>query len=112
MRREEFYETLVSFLGFTQVFGIAVRKRTNIALTERTDLSSAHHVPIAAATKDQFFSRRCAFCFRAWRTYLDEIVREWKLSVSRSICVLEYQFEATVIEGNARRLLHLRDAFA
>src|SRR4029079_14094608 len=104
MRREEFYETLVSFFGFTQVFGIAVRERANVALAERTDLSSGHHVSVAAATKEQIFSRRGAFCFPAWRTDLDEIVREPKLSAGSSIDVLEYQFEAAVIEGSSGRL--------
>ena len=56
MRREQFYETLVSFFGFTQVFGVAVRECTNVALAERADFGSAYHVTVAAAAKDQFFS--------------------------------------------------------
>ena len=112
MRREEFDETLVSFFGFTQVVGITVRERTNVSAAERTDLCSAHYVTVTAAAKDQFFSRRSAFCFSAWGTYLDEIVRERKLSAGSSIGVLEYQFEAAVIEGSSGRLFDLRDPFA
>src|SRR5215213_530124 len=116
MRREEFHEALVSFFSFTQVFGIVVRERTNVSTAERTDPGSAHYVPVATAAEDQFLLRRSAFCFPAGRTYLDEIIREGKLidsyPLGRSICVLEYQFEAAVIERKSRRLLHLCDPFA
>ena len=98
---------LVSFFGFAQVVGITVCERTNVSVAERAGLCSADHVPIATATKDQFFSRRCAFSFPAWRTYLDEIIRKRKFRMGRSICVLEYQFEATVIERSSRRSLDL-----
>ena len=116
MRREEVNEALESFFGFTQVFGIAVRERTNVSVAERADLCAAHHMTVAATAKDQFFSRRSACYFPARRTYLDEIVRKRKLidshPLGRSICVLEYQFEAAVIEGSSWRPLHLCDAFA
>src|ERR1044071_7547183 len=111
VRREELYESLISFFGFTQVFRVAVCEGGDVSVAEWAGLSSLKHVPVTAAAKHQFLLLLSSFCFRACGTYLDEIIRERKLIDRRPIRVLEYQFEPAVIEWRSRRALYLRDPF-
>ena len=73
--------------GFTQVFGVAVRERANVAWQNGRCFGSGHYVPIAATAN--FSSFRAVgfvlpFCAES---YLDEIVCERKLieSLRRAI---------------------------
>ena len=80
VRREEFYEGLVSFFGFTQVSRIAVCESTNVSVAEGTNPGAAHDVAITTPTEHEvlLFLRR--FSFRTRRTYLNQIICEGKFS--------------------------------
>jgi len=114
MRREEFYEGVVRFFGFTQISGVAVSECADVSVAERTDLSAREDVPATAAAKHQFLLLLFLFCFRARGSYLNQIIRERKFvdGFRRSIRILEDQLEPAMIERSAGRLFNLRDPFA
>src|SRR4051794_29397876 len=103
MGREEFYEGVVRFFGFTQVFGVAVSECTNVSVAERTDLGPHEDVPATAAAKHQFLLLLGLFCFRAGGSYLNQVIRERKFvdGFRRSIRILEDQLEPAMIERSA-----------